>query len=491
MKVTKIIPLVALCALMMVGCNKPAGELVGASRSTNFKEANPYGMLFIKKGSFMMGANTQSAVFEQPDNILMVTVDAFWMDETEITNNEYHQFVNWVRDSIAMTNLVAAGLTDYAIQPKDEDFDEENFQLNWSKKVPWKSKEEDVVDALAPMFYSNGTLNTNHLHYRYSWVNMDEALPQRNKFDVATSTYPPGATARVDTFWVNERNEIKDSTIIRPLREPKDLRTEKIISIYPDIPAAALLQQPMKRIVNDQAEDSRSQYKRHDMNGGKTQHQDESPGRRRHKKGGREKRNPLHGPEHQRREHGDEEQRYTRKPADLRLAPASRRRSVHGHPAHAVFYFCMTEPLSVDSRAEPCPKRHKCIRVVRYAALQRHRDEHMRNTVLFRGEDTFFQPPPRNGARKRSHKPVGKAKRVFRRSKQRRNGRRIILPCRCASKAATPLGGREHRRVTLGGKPGAAAAEHVKDRRHLVAGKTAAHRHAVIRRKTIGQRLGC
>ena len=87
MKIVRMLPLIAL-AIVMVGCNKPAGELVGATKSTNFKEANPYGMLFIKKGSFMMGANTQSAVFEQPDNIVMVTVDAFWMDETEITNNQ-------------------------------------------------------------------------------------------------------------------------------------------------------------------------------------------------------------------------------------------------------------------------------------------------------------------------------------------------------------------------------------------------------------------
>ena len=135
MKIAKILP-VAILAIALVSCNKPAGELVGGMKSVNFKEANPYGMLFIKKGSFMMGANTQSAVFEQPDNIIMVTVDAFWMDETEITNNEYHQFVNWVRDSIALTNLVAAGMTDYAIQPKDEDFDEEHFALNWGKKVP-------------------------------------------------------------------------------------------------------------------------------------------------------------------------------------------------------------------------------------------------------------------------------------------------------------------------------------------------------------------
>lgn len=55
MKVTKLLPLIALTAMMMVSCNKPAGELVGAYKSTIFKEANPYGMLFIKKGSFYDG----------------------------------------------------------------------------------------------------------------------------------------------------------------------------------------------------------------------------------------------------------------------------------------------------------------------------------------------------------------------------------------------------------------------------------------------------
>ena len=234
MKLTKILPLVAL-TIALASCNKPAGELVGARNPGNFKEANPYGMVFIKKGSFMMGANTQSAVFEQPDNIMMATVEAFWMDETEITNNEYMQFVNWVRDSIAMTYLVAAGMTDFAVQPKDEDFDEENFTLNWRKKIPWDSKDEDIVDALLPMYYSDGkTMKTNFLHYRYEWVNYDEAVLQRNKFDVATSRYPEGASVRVDTFWVDENGGILDSTIIRPLREPSDLLTKKIICIYPD-----------------------------------------------------------------------------------------------------------------------------------------------------------------------------------------------------------------------------------------------------------------
>ena len=34
-----------------------------------------------------------------------VTVKSFYMDETEITNSEYRQFVNWVRDSVLRTAL--------------------------------------------------------------------------------------------------------------------------------------------------------------------------------------------------------------------------------------------------------------------------------------------------------------------------------------------------------------------------------------------------
>lgn len=233
MKISKILFVVAVTA-MLASCNGPAGELVGAQRSTNFKEANPYGMVYIKKGAFMMGENTQSAIFHQPDNQLMVTVQAFWMDETEITNNEYKQFVNWVRDSIAYTLLVNAGLTDYAIQPKDEDFDEENFRINWKKKVPWHSKDEEEQEALAPLFYEDGTLRTINLHYNYSWMNYDQAQLPQNKFDVAKGRYPENATSRVDTFWVDENGWIQDSTIVRPLREPSDLKTNKIISIYPD-----------------------------------------------------------------------------------------------------------------------------------------------------------------------------------------------------------------------------------------------------------------
>ncbi len=269
MKRTKIFFLPALLAVI-TACGGPKGELVGVGKPSNFQETNPYGMVFIKKGSFMMGENSQSAIFGQPDNPFMTTVNAFWMDETEITNNEYKQFVIWVRDSIAYTHLILGPQTNgegeededmeegmdnnaalrnkFAIidrsaqnrNNEDEEEEEEGeeqplqFRINWKQKIPWGSKDETRGGWRAPRFYSDGTLKTSGLHYRYSWRNYDQAKLLKNKCNVAKGQYPKGAEARVDTFWVAENGEIKDSTIVRPLREPKDLLTHKIISIYPD-----------------------------------------------------------------------------------------------------------------------------------------------------------------------------------------------------------------------------------------------------------------
>ncbi len=56
-------------------------------------------------GSFMMGPSDQDAVFAMNSISKSVTVEAFWMDQTEITNNKYRQFVYYVRDSILRTKL--------------------------------------------------------------------------------------------------------------------------------------------------------------------------------------------------------------------------------------------------------------------------------------------------------------------------------------------------------------------------------------------------
>src|ERR1700712_1335158 len=59
----------------------------------NVAHGNHKGMIWIKSGDFMMGADNQQA---SPDEYPKheVTIDGFWMDATEVTNAEFARFVN-------------------------------------------------------------------------------------------------------------------------------------------------------------------------------------------------------------------------------------------------------------------------------------------------------------------------------------------------------------------------------------------------------------
>jgi gliding motility-associated lipoprotein GldK len=95
----------------MAGCSNGGdrGEVVGVPQRA-FRAEVPYGMVYIPGGSFLMGQTDQDITFSQTAQTKQVTIAPFFMDQTEITNSQYRQFVNWVRDSIAITG--------YANDPK-------------------------------------------------------------------------------------------------------------------------------------------------------------------------------------------------------------------------------------------------------------------------------------------------------------------------------------------------------------------------------------
>lgn len=91
------------------------GELTGVPQRS-FRAEVPYGMVYIPSGSFLMGQTDQDVTFAQISQTKQVTIPAFFMDETEVSNTKYKQFVNWVRDSIAITNYLNDDK--YYIKPK-------------------------------------------------------------------------------------------------------------------------------------------------------------------------------------------------------------------------------------------------------------------------------------------------------------------------------------------------------------------------------------
>jgi formylglycine-generating enzyme len=92
--------IVALLSSCGVGTDKNYQELTGSQDRVNWNPTIPFGMVFVPQGSFVMGPSDQDVPFANVTTNQRVSVGAFFMDETEITNNEYRQFVEWVQDSI-------------------------------------------------------------------------------------------------------------------------------------------------------------------------------------------------------------------------------------------------------------------------------------------------------------------------------------------------------------------------------------------------------
>lgn len=246
----------------LASCSKPQGQLIGVY-SKSVKELTPYGMVEIPGGNFLMGPNDQSITFAIQSDPASVSVDAFWMDITEITNGEYRQFVYWVRDSIVRTNLMKVSDTEFKKYAKlvgdpFRENTESDTILNWNTKIDWNKKlrvnaegmaEDDenteIYKAINDVFYQGADklggkqLNAQKMNYYYRWIANDQAILARNCFDPSTGSYRDNASVTVDTaYWeYNEEGravKFVNKVIKKPLRSRADLVSCKILNIYPD-----------------------------------------------------------------------------------------------------------------------------------------------------------------------------------------------------------------------------------------------------------------
>jgi gliding motility-associated lipoprotein GldK len=97
--------LITIVIAFVTSCgSKDKGELVGV-KGKKWHPEKPYGMSLVPGGAFVMGKSDDDIADVQDAPTKTVSVRSFYMDETEITNSEYRQFVNWVRDSIIRLEL--------------------------------------------------------------------------------------------------------------------------------------------------------------------------------------------------------------------------------------------------------------------------------------------------------------------------------------------------------------------------------------------------
>lgn len=85
------------------GGGGPQGQVVGTTVRVNTATPTPVGMTWVPSGVMHMGASDQDVRSANDVKNRTVQMVGFYMDAHEITNAEYRQFVDWVRDSTAHT----------------------------------------------------------------------------------------------------------------------------------------------------------------------------------------------------------------------------------------------------------------------------------------------------------------------------------------------------------------------------------------------------
>lgn len=179
MKRVALYSLIAIGLISLASCGKKGqsaykGQLLGVFERPTWKGVNPYGMVYIPSGTFHIGPSDQDVNSSYWQRSKSVSIQGFYMDETEITNNEYRQFVHWIKDSIAHVLL------------GHFDEDSENEVIDWSMNIDWRSGSEDQ-DMLEDMYYTDEDMfwgkkeiDKSLLIYEYEWFNWKAASSKAN-----------------------------------------------------------------------------------------------------------------------------------------------------------------------------------------------------------------------------------------------------------------------------------------------------------------------
>lgn len=255
MKKISIYLLPIIVSLLLSSCfaggkNSSGGEVTGVS-GTSWAEPTPYGMVLVSRGSIELGPQKNDSVWNLKADPRGISVDAFWMDETEITNAKYKQFVFWVRDSIIRERLADpsyGGNEEFKIEEDREGNPIEPY-LNWDKPIPWRNPSEDEARAIESVYRINPItgvkeLDPTQLNYRYEVYNHTAAAKRKHRMDPTRREYNTDKPVPTDipiiskdTAYFNDEGGIVRETITRGLSGSHDFVNTYIVNVYPDTTA--------------------------------------------------------------------------------------------------------------------------------------------------------------------------------------------------------------------------------------------------------------
>ncbi len=224
------------------------GEVTG-QRASSTAEPEPYGMVEVKRGFLKVGIENNDSLWGTIIPEKEISVDGFWMDQTEVTNSMYRQFVEWVRDSIIRERLADpsfGGDETFKIEV-DKNGDPIKPHLNWNKAIPWRKASEDQQRALESVYFTHpidGTkmLDAKQMNFRYEVFDYEKAALRKYRLDPKERNLNTDIVVNPDeeviiskdTAYIDDDGRIVRETINRPLSSLYDFVNTYIVPIYPD-----------------------------------------------------------------------------------------------------------------------------------------------------------------------------------------------------------------------------------------------------------------
>lgn len=155
------------------------GQLLGVMNRPKWAPSTPYGMVFVPTGVLHVGPSDQDVNAARSARVKQVSISAFFMDDTEITNNEYRQFVEWVRDSVG-----------HVLMGHTKEDENGKSQIDYKQELDWKKPSDELKQIFLSedeRIWGRLELDLRKMKYNYEWFDYRAASLTKNKGKARTS----------------------------------------------------------------------------------------------------------------------------------------------------------------------------------------------------------------------------------------------------------------------------------------------------------------
>jgi len=174
-----------------------AAIIVGSISVLSFKpptfRSDP-NMVQIPGGSFYMGPSDEQVDMAMVNRKKLVSITGFWMDRTEVTNQQYRKFVKYVSDSLKYLAVYAGGVNQA----------EDTVKVDWNRALRINTNSKAVIERLNELLLSPDNriqgkveIDPTKLIYRYSYVDLRAAAKSSKGLEQPLSNFLVSQTEAV------------------------------------------------------------------------------------------------------------------------------------------------------------------------------------------------------------------------------------------------------------------------------------------------------